>query len=89
MNLLYMNIMIIFMIIKNHKFKFSIKITAFTENLVYDINYNFDVDIKVSNISNYENYFDTNVVSKIDIYDLILEFKDYYNQKKLKCYIFI
>ena len=62
-------------------FKFPIKITAFTENLVYDINYNLPIDIKVSNISNYENYFDTNVVSKIDIYNLILEFKDYYNEK--------
>ena len=74
----------IYKLLKNHKFKFPIKITTFTENLVYDINYNLPIDKKVSNISNYENYFDTNVVSKIDIYNLILEFKDYYNEKKIK-----
>ena len=65
-------------------FKFPIKITAFTENLVYDFNYNLPIEINVSNISNYENYFDTNVVSKIDIYNLISKFKNYYNQKKIE-----
>ena len=74
----------IYNLLKNHKFKFPIKITAFTENLVYYINYNLLIDANVSNITNYENYFNTNVVSKIDIYNLILEFKDYYNQKKIE-----
>ena len=64
----------IYKLLKNHKFKFPIKITAFTENLVYDINYNLPIDVNISNISNYENYFNTNVVSKIDIYNFILEF---------------
>ena len=74
----------IYKLLKNRKFKFPIKITAFTENLVYDFNYNLPININVSNISNYENYFDTNVVTKIDIDNLILEFKDYYNQKKIE-----
>ena len=74
----------IYKLLKIHKFKFSIKITAFNKNLVHDFNYNLPIDIKVSNISNYENYFDTNVVSRIDIYNLILEFKDYYNEKKIE-----
>ena len=71
-------------LLKNHRFKLPIKITAFTENLVYDINYNLPIDVNISNIINYGNYFNTNVVSKIDIYNLILEFKDYYNQKKIE-----
>ena len=29
----------IYKLLKNHKFKFPIKITTFTENLVYDIDY--------------------------------------------------
>ena len=29
----------IYKLLKNHKFKFPIKITAFTENLVHDIDY--------------------------------------------------
>ena len=74
----------IYKLSKNHKFKFPIKITAFTENLVYDFNYKLPIDINVSNVSNYGNYFDTNVISKIDIYNLILELKDYYNQKKIE-----
>ena len=32
MNILFMNAMIIFIKLKNHKFKFPVKITAFTEN---------------------------------------------------------
>ena len=74
----------IYKLLKNHKFKFPIKITAFTQNLVYDINYNLPIDVNISNITNYENYSNTNMVSKIDIYNVILEFKDYYNQKKIE-----
>ena len=75
-------------LLKNHKFKFPIKITAFTENLVIDYSYD-DQDINVNNITNYKNYFDKDVVSKKDIYNVIREFQKYYNEKKLKCYIFI
>ena len=71
-------------LLKNHKFKFPIKITAFTENLVYDIDYNLPIDVNVSNITNYENYFDKDVVSKKDIYNIILEFQKYYNEKKIQ-----
>ena len=54
----------IYKLLKKHKFKFPIKITAFTENLVYDIDYNLPIDVNVSNITNYENYFDKDVISK-------------------------
>ena len=76
-------------LLKNHKFKFPIKITAFTENLVYDIDYNLPIDVNVSNITNYKKYFDKDVVSKQDIYNVIREFQKYYNEKKLKCYTYI
>ena len=71
-------------LLKKHKFKFPIKITAFTENLVYDIDYNLPIDVNVSNTTNYENYFDKDVVSKKDIYNIILEFQKYYNEKKIE-----
>ena len=51
-------------LLKNHKFKFPVKITAFTENLVYDIDYNLPIDVNVSNITNYKNYFDKDIVTK-------------------------
>ena len=73
----------IYKLLKNHKFKFPIKITAFTENLVHDIDYNLPIDVNVSNITNYENYFDKDV-SKIDIFNIILEFQKYYNKKKIQ-----
>ena len=75
-------------LLKNHKFKFPIKITAFTENLVIYYLY-ADQDVNVSNITNYENYFDKDLVTKKDIYNIIREFQKYYNEKKLKCYIII
>ena len=70
-------------LLKNHKFRFPIKITAFTENLVYDIDYILPIDVNVCNITNYENYFDKDV-SKIDIYNIIREFQKYYNEKKIE-----
>ena len=69
-------------LLKNHKFKFPIKITAFTENLVIDYSYD-DQDINVNNIANYKKYFDKDVVSKKDIYNIIREFQKYYNDKKI------
>ena len=71
-------------LLKNHKFKFPIKITAFTENLVYDIDYNLPININVSNIKNYKNYFDKDVVTKKDIFNIIREFQKYYNDRKVE-----
>ena len=69
-------------LLKNHKFKFPIKITVFTENIVNDYSYD-DQDINVSKITNYKKYFDKDVISKKDIYDIIREFQKYYNEKKI------
>ena len=75
----------IYKLLKNHKFKFPIKITAFTENLVHDIDYmSIDMGINITHIINYKNYFDKDVVSKKDIYDVIREFQKYYNDKKIE-----
>ena len=74
----------IYKLLKKHKFRFPIKITAFTENLVYNIDYNLPIDVNVAHITNYEIYFDENVVQKIDIYNTILEFQKYYNDKKIE-----
>ena len=71
-------------LLKNHKFKFPIKITAFTENLVYDTDYILSIDVNVSNITNCENYFDKNVVTLIHIFNIIKEFQKYYNDKKIE-----
>ena len=72
-------------LIKNHKFGFPIKITAFTENLVHDIDYmTIDLDINITHITNYKNYFDKDVVSKKNIYNVIKDFQKYYNDKKIE-----
>ena len=53
---------------KSHKFGFPIKTTIFTENLLYNIKeINNDNEIDVTNIKNYQNYFDTNSV-KVKIF---------------------
>ena len=72
-------------LLKNHKSKFPIKITAFTENLVHNIDYMYiDLGTNISHITNYKKYFDKDVVSKKDIYDIIREFQKYYNEKKIE-----
>ena len=54
---------------KNHKFGFPIKTTIFTENLLYNIKeIDNDNEIDVTNVTNYQNYFDTNSVKVRDIY---------------------
>ena len=54
---------------KNHKFGFPIKTTIFTKNLLYNIKeINNDNKIDVTNITNYQKYFDTNSVKVKDIY---------------------
>ena len=75
----------VYELLKKHKFKFPIKITAFTENSVYDIDYSYvDMGVNVAHITNYENYFDKDVISKKDIYNIILDFQKYYNEKKIQ-----
>ena len=43
-----------------------------------------DNEIDVTNITNYQNYFDTNSVKIKDIYKVILQFIWYYNDKKIE-----
>ena len=75
----------IYKLLKNHKFKFPIKITAFTENLVHDIDYMaIDMNINITHITNYKNYFNKDAVSKKDIYNVIKDFQKYYNNKKIE-----
>ena len=79
----------IYKLLKNHKFKFPIKITAFTENLVHDIDYMaIDMSINVTHITNYNNYFDKDNVLKKDIYNVIKDFQKYYNEKKIEMLYF-
>ena len=66
----------------NHKFGFPIKTTIFTENLLYNIKeIDNDNEIDVTNITNYQKYFDTNTVKVKDIYNIILKFNRYYSEK--------
>ena len=59
--------------------------TILTENLLYNIKeIDNDNEIDVTNITNYQNYFDTNSVKVNDTYKVILQFIGYYNDKKLK-----
>ena len=70
---------------KNHKFGLPIKTTIFIENLLYNIKeIDNDNEIDVSNIINYQNYFDTNSVKVKDIYKVFLQFIGYYNDKKIE-----
>ena len=43
-----------------------------------------DNEIDVTNITNYQNYFDTNSVKVKEIYTVILQFIGYYNDKKIE-----
>ena len=43
-----------------------------------------DLGVNISHITNYKSYFDKDVVSKKDIFNVIREFKKYYNQKKIE-----
>ena len=74
---------------KNNKFKFPIKITIYTEFLVYDTEYiiiHLDQQhtIDVTHITNYNKYFKNNEVLYQDILNVIKEFKDYYNTQKIE-----
>ena len=74
---------------KNNKFKFPIKITIYTEFLVYDTEYivihldqQHTIDIK--HITNYQKYFKNSEVLYQDILNVIKEFKDYYDTLKIE-----
>ena len=70
---------------KNHKFGFPIKTTIFTENLLYNIKeIDNDNKIDVTNITNFQNYFDTNSIKVKNIYKIILQFIGFYNDKKIE-----
>ena len=74
---------------KNNKFKFPIKITIYTEFLVYDTEYvviHLDQQHKldITHITNYNKYFKNNEVLYQDILNFIKEFKDYYDTRKIE-----
>ena len=73
----------IYNVLKNNKFKFPIKITIYTENLLYDIfNSNMLSEINVEHIENYEKYFESSIINTNDVYNTIVKFNDYYISKK-------
>ena len=74
----------IYKTLKNNKFKFPIKITIYTENLLYDpFNSNMLNEINVEHIENYEKYFNNSIINTNDVYNKIIEFNDYYINRKI------
>ena len=74
---------------KNNKFKFPIKITLYTEFLVYGTEYiviHLDQQhtVHITHITNYNKYFQNNEVLYQDILNIIKEFKDYYDTQKIE-----
>ena len=79
----------IYKLLKNNKFKFPIKITIYTEFLVYDTEYiviHLDQQHKlnITDITNYDKYFKNSEVLYQDILNIIKEFKDYYDTRKIE-----
>ena len=75
--------------LKNYKFKFPIKITIYTEFLVYDSTYiSIYIDrqdnVDITHITNYDKYLKNNKVLYQDILNVINEFKDYYDTRKIE-----
>ena len=75
--------------LKNNKFKFPIRITIYTEFLVYDTEYiviHLDQQHKldITHITNYNKYFKNNEVLYQNILNVIKEFKDYYDTQKIE-----
>ena len=70
--------------LKNNKFEFPIKITIYTENLLYDpFNSNMLNEINVEHIENYKEYFENSIINTNDVYNTIVKFNDYYINKKI------
>ena len=79
----------IYKLLKNNKFRFPIKITIYTEFLVYDSEYILiHVDqqhtVNITHITNYQKYFKNSEVLYQDILNVIKEFKDYYDTQKIQ-----
>ena len=63
--------------LKNNKFKFPIKITIYTENLLYDpFNNNMLNEVNVEHIENYEKCFKSSIINTNDVYNKIVEFNN-------------
>ena len=74
----------IYKTLKNNKFKFPIKITIYTENLLYDpFNSNMLNEINLEHIENYKKYFKNSKINTKDVYNKIIEFNDYYINRKI------
>ena len=79
----------IYKLLKNNKFKFKIKITIYTEFLVYDTDYiivrkHISDTVYITHITNYDKYFKNNKVLYQDILNVIKEFKNYYDTRKIE-----
>ena len=79
----------IYKLLKNNKFKFPIKMTIYTEFLVYDTEYmviHLDQQDKldITHITNYDKYLKNSDVLYQDILNTIKEFKNYYNTRKIE-----
>ena len=73
----------IYKTLKNKKFKFPIKITICTVHLLYDpFNNNMLNEVNVEHIENYEKYFKSSIINTNDVYNKIVEFNNYYNNRK-------
>ena len=79
----------IYNLLKSNKFKFPIKITIYTEFLVYDSAYisvyiNRNINADITHITNYQKHFLKNEVLYQDILNVIKEFKNYYDTRKIE-----
>ena len=79
----------IYKLLKNNKFKFPIKITIYTEFLVYDteciiIHFDQQHTVDITHITNYDKYFKNDKVLYQDILNVIKEFEDYYDTRKIE-----
>ena len=58
----------IYKTLKNNKFKFPIRITIYTEKLLYDpFNNNMLNEVNVEHIENYEKYFKCTIINTDDV----------------------
>ena len=74
----------IYITLKNNQFKFPIKITIYTKNLLYDpFNSNMLHKINVEHIENYEKYFKNSTINTNDVYIKIIEFNNHYIDRKI------
>ena len=75
----------IYNVLKNNTFKFPIKITIYTENLLYDpFNSNMLNEINVEHIENYKKYFESSIINTNDVYNSIVKFNDHYINKEIE-----